>query len=462
VSVHGDLKASGFRPKKSFGQNFLTDANIARVIAHAGGQGLGTVVEIGPGGGALTEHLLALGVAVIAVEKDRELVPVLRERFAEALASGQLTLHEGDATEMDWGALFDGRTGPFGLVGNLPYAVTGALLQRASSLATVVDRATFMIQKEVALRLAAAPASEDYGALTVFVQASYHVKKAHAVPPSCFWPRPEVDSTVVVLTPLRPPRAEETPAFREAVKRAFAQRRKTLRNAWSGIYGLDREGLDARALAAGIALERRGETLAVEDFARFSEGAAASGLASALRGCLGRRHARANRGRLDHAIVPSRAGATAPLLVWIRWRGVAFEVHVRPRFSVAGRGFGESGWRATTDIAFGQQGGLRSGSHAPCSLHERCRSARPLAALAMGFFAVFEAFCLGRRADHSARRTRTSVRRSAAAHVVGSFRYASTTGSSRSSKRVVGNQCPMSARYVSESVAYEPWCTAIA
>lgn len=272
MSVHGDLKARGFRPKKSFGQNFLTDDNIARVIAHAGGQGLATVVEIGPGGGALTAHLLALGGLVIAVEKDRELVPVLRERFAAELSAGRLVLIEGDATELDWGALFVERPGPYGLVGNLPYAVTGALLQRASTLATVVDRATFMIQKEVALRLVAAPASEDYGALTVFVQASYHVKKAHAVPPSCFWPRPEVDSTVVVLTPLRPARAEETPAFRDAVKRAFAQRRKTLRNAWSGIYGLDREGLDERAKAAGIALERRGETLSVEDFARFAAG----------------------------------------------------------------------------------------------------------------------------------------------------------------------------------------------
>jgi 16S rRNA (adenine1518-N6/adenine1519-N6)-dimethyltransferase len=270
------LKDRGFRPKKSFGQNFLTDPNIARVIAHAGGEGLATVVEIGPGGGALTEHLLALGVDVVAVEKDRELVVVLEERFADAIAEGKLTLVSGDATELAWAELFAGRKGPFGLVGNLPYAVTGALLQRASTLANVVDRATFMIQKEVAWRLAAAPNSEDYGALTVFVQASYHVKKAHAVPPSCFWPRPDVDSTVVVLTPLRPPRAEETPAFREAVKRSFAQRRKTLRNAWSGIYGLSREAVDARAEAAGISLDRRGETLAVEDFARFALGEARS------------------------------------------------------------------------------------------------------------------------------------------------------------------------------------------
>lgn len=269
-SVRG-LKERGFRPKKSFGQNFLTDANIARVIAHAGGEGLSTVVEIGPGGGALTEHLLALGVTVVAVEKDRELVPVLEERFAAEIAAGKLSIHEGDATELDWAELFAGRQGPFGLVGNLPYAVTGALLQRASTLANLVDRATFMIQKEVAWRLAAAPATDDYGALTVFVQASYHVKKAHAVPPSCFWPRPDVDSTVVVLTPLRPPRALETPAFREAVKRAFAQRRKTLRNAWNGIYGLSRETLDARAEATGISLDRRGETLSVEDFARFAE-----------------------------------------------------------------------------------------------------------------------------------------------------------------------------------------------
>lgn len=266
-----ELKNRGFRPKKSFGQNFLTDANIARVIAVAGGSGLASVVEIGPGGGALTEHLLALGVHVVAVEKDRELVALLQERFELQIAGGLLDLREGDATELSWEDLLRGKRPPFGLVGNLPYAVTGALLQRASQLSTLVDRATFMIQKEVALRLAAAPGTEDYGALSVFVQASYQVKKAHAVPPSCFWPRPEVDSTVVVLTPMRPARAVETPAFREAVKRAFAQRRKTLRNAWRDVYGLTRDELEQRASAVGIDLDRRGETLSVEDFARFAE-----------------------------------------------------------------------------------------------------------------------------------------------------------------------------------------------
>ena len=249
----------------------MTDANIARVIAVAGGSGLASVVEIGPGGGALTEHLLALGVHVVAVEKDRELVALLQERFELQIAGGLLDLREGDATELSWEDLLRGKRPPFGLVGNLPYAVTGALLQRASQLSTLVDRATFMIQKEVALRLAAAPGTEDYGALSVFVQASYQVKKAHAVPPSCFWPRPEVDSTVVVLTPMRPARAVETPAFREAVKRAFAQRRKTLRNAWRDVYGLTRDELEQRASAVGIDLDRRGETLSVEDFARFAE-----------------------------------------------------------------------------------------------------------------------------------------------------------------------------------------------
>ncbi len=127
-----------------------------------------------------------------------------------------------------------------------------------------------MVQAEVAERLAAEPDTEAYGALTVFVQAAFAVKKILTVKGGAFYPRPEVDSAVVLLIPHRPRKAAETEAFRALVKGAFGARRKTLRNAWKGIFGWSREELEAKATAAGISLDARGETLGVEAFARLA------------------------------------------------------------------------------------------------------------------------------------------------------------------------------------------------
>jgi 16S rRNA (adenine1518-N6/adenine1519-N6)-dimethyltransferase len=260
----------GLHPKKSFGQNFLVDASIAERIAELACGGGGTVVEIGAGLGALTEPLLARAAKVVAIERDRDLCPILRESFAEPIASGKLDVVEADAKQADLAALL--RSGPFPrcLTGNLPYQLTGPLLEIATSVVEAVDRAVFMVQIEVADRLVAAPGSSDYGALTVFVSAAFEVSRALKVNRGAFQPRPGVDSAVVLLVPHRPPRARETDAFRNAVRAAFAQRRKTLRNAWSKLGAPDQ--IAARAKAAGIDLDRRGETLNVEEFARFAEG----------------------------------------------------------------------------------------------------------------------------------------------------------------------------------------------
>jgi 16S rRNA (adenine1518-N6/adenine1519-N6)-dimethyltransferase len=260
----------GLHPKKSFGQNFLVDANIAERIAELAASGGGTVVEIGAGLGALTEPLLARAAKVIAIERDRDLCPILREAFTEPISSGKLHIVEADAKQADLGALL--RSGPLPrcLAGNLPYQLTGPLLEATTALGDVIDRAVFMVQIEVADRLVAAPGSSDYGALTVFVSAAFEVTRAMKVSRGAFQPRPGVDSAVVLLTPHRPPRARETDAFRAAVRAAFAQRRKTLRNAWSKLGSADQ--IAARATAAGIDLDRRGETLSVEEFARFAAG----------------------------------------------------------------------------------------------------------------------------------------------------------------------------------------------
>ena len=263
----------GYRAKKSFGQHFLTDLRVARTIAElATTPPGGTVLEIGAGLGALTTHLLARAARVVAVERDRDLVPKLIEAFAGPIAEGRLVVREADAAQVDLVAEIMDGPHPHVVAGNLPYAITGRLVQRTVEAAGAIDGAVFMFQKEVADRLAAHAGDDAYGALSVFTQAAFSVERVLVVKAGAFRPPPRVDSAVVAFSPLRPPRAEETTRFREAVRRAFAARRKTLRNAWKGMYGITPEELAERAKAAGIDLDARGETLPVEAFAAISRG----------------------------------------------------------------------------------------------------------------------------------------------------------------------------------------------
>ncbi len=262
------LRERGLTPKKSFGQNFLQDAAISERIAELATTPTGgTVLELGAGIGALTAPLSDRASRVIAVERDRDLVPVLSELFAGA---SHVTVLEADAAQLDWVTLLDGTPRPHVIAGNLPYQITGRLIEQAVHAATRIDRAVFMVQREVADRLAAQPDDDDYGAASVFAQAAFTVERALKVPSGCFFPAPNVDSAVVVLTPLVPPRATETRAFQEVVKRAFGQRRKTLRNAWKGLFGWSMSELEAHAVQAGIELTVRGETLAIEAFAAMA------------------------------------------------------------------------------------------------------------------------------------------------------------------------------------------------
>lgn len=258
------LRERGLAPKKAFGQNFLQDATAAeRIAALATTPPGGTVLEIGAGLGALTMPLAARAAKVIAVERDRDLVPVLRELTA---ATPHVAVLEANAVELDWAALLADGPPPRVVAGNLPYAITGRLVAMAVHAAPHLDRAVFMVQREVADRLCAAPGGKEYGALSVFTQAACAVERALKVPAGAFYPAPQVDSAVVTLTPLRPPRAAETPAFRELVKRAFGQRRKKLRRAWRGVLGLSDAELAEHAGAVAIDLDARGETLAVDAF----------------------------------------------------------------------------------------------------------------------------------------------------------------------------------------------------
>jgi 16S rRNA (adenine1518-N6/adenine1519-N6)-dimethyltransferase len=264
------LREAGLRPKRSFGQSFLVAEPIARAIAAAcvrdDETGRARVVEIGAGTGALTRLLAERARSVVAIERDRDLVPLLEREFADTPVPVRVV--EADAQTVDLASLLgeEEAGSPRVLCGNLPYVITGQLMRRAGEQASRLERAVFMVQDEVADRLAAKPGTKDYGALTVFIRAAFDVRRILRAPPGAFHPPPEVTSAVVELVPARPPRAKETDTFRALVRAAFETRRKTLRNAWSRVAPAAR--VQAAAAKAGVSLDARGETLDVEAFAR--------------------------------------------------------------------------------------------------------------------------------------------------------------------------------------------------
>ncbi len=175
----------------------------------------------------------------------------------------------GDAASIDLEALAARAGGKITVAGNLPYAITGAILRHLVEHRRLLDRAVIMVQREVRVRLVSPPGTKSYGALTVFVRAAFEIEPVRIVKPGAFHPPPKVDSAVVRLVARERPLAEETDAFRAVVRGAFEQRRKTLRNALLGAYR-DPARVDAALAAAGIDGKVRGETLSVEDFDRLA------------------------------------------------------------------------------------------------------------------------------------------------------------------------------------------------
>jgi 16S rRNA (adenine1518-N6/adenine1519-N6)-dimethyltransferase len=272
IDARALLRAANLSPKRSFGQNFLVAERIVRGIAAAcvpeAEIGRARVLELGAGLGALTSELLVRAKHVTAVERDRDLVPILARALEDAVHDGALSILEADAQAVEPGVVL-GEADPASarvLCGNLPYQITGRLLQLAVASASSVDRVVFMVQDEVAERLVASPGTKAYGALTVFVRAAFDVTRLFKVSPGSFHPPPDITSSIVRLIPVRPARAEETESFRALVRGGFGTRRKTLRNAWSGVAPA---ATIARVAAeANVSLDARGETLSVEDYAR--------------------------------------------------------------------------------------------------------------------------------------------------------------------------------------------------
>ena len=231
TEIRAALNSRGLRPLKQLGQNFLHDQNLANWLADhavAGIEAGATVIEIGPGLGALTSILLEKNLRLVALEKDRGLCVFLRERFAQEIARGSLDLREGDALEM----LPKLGVKPGVICGNLPYYISTPLLMECLRLPGNPARLFFLVQKEVGQRLASLPGNKTYGALSVLVQAGYAVSAVRTLPGSVFYPPPEVESVAVQLTPRSQPLVApvDRERFAAVVQRGFSQRRKKLSN----------------------------------------------------------------------------------------------------------------------------------------------------------------------------------------------------------------------------------------
>lgn len=247
-------------PRKRFGQNFLTDDSvIAAIIAAIAPQPRDPVVEIGPGLGALTRPLAACLDHLHVIEIDRDIIARLRTEFPP----DRVTVHEGDALQFDFGALGN----RLRVIGNLPYNISTPLLFHLARHVGAIRDIHVMLQKEVVERMVAAPSCAEYGRLSVMLQYRFDMERVLDVPPDAFHPVPRVESAVVRMTPFAqlPHPARDEATLGKIVAAAFAQRRKTLRNALRGYFkpgDFERLGVDA-----GL----RAQDLRVAEFVRLAD-----------------------------------------------------------------------------------------------------------------------------------------------------------------------------------------------
>jgi 16S rRNA (adenine1518-N6/adenine1519-N6)-dimethyltransferase len=260
------------RPKKALGQNFLTDKNVLSRIADACGITAGDrVIEVGPGRGSLTRLLEERGAQVVAVELDRELVPLLDGEFG---CRGNVEIVHADILETDLRQLLFSRwEGKWKVAANLPYNISSQVLIRFIDNCELFSRLVLMLQREVGERLIAPPACKEYGILTLFCRLHFDIYREFIVRPGSFYPVPKVDSVVLRFEPLPKPRADvgDEAFFRQVVKGAFGQRRKTLLNSLKSAALVPSEEMLTDVLS-GCRIDggRRGETLSLEEFAAVS------------------------------------------------------------------------------------------------------------------------------------------------------------------------------------------------
>ena len=251
-------------PRKRFGQNFLRDEAVIEAIASAIAPDKSHhLIEIGPGEGAITQALVSSGCRFDAIELDRD----LRTRLLASFSTyDNFTLHSADALQFDFASLQqDGQ--PLRVIGNLPYNISTPLLFKLLDYGPLIADMHFMLQLEVVERLAAEPGNKNWGRLGVMAQFQCEVEQLFEVPPEAFYPPPKVQSAIVRLTPRQTPRWAKVDRERltQVVSRAFAQRRKTLRNNFKNVL------TDAQLEAAGVDPNARAETLTIDDFVALTE-----------------------------------------------------------------------------------------------------------------------------------------------------------------------------------------------
>ncbi|MDH6365676.1 16S rRNA (adenine1518-N6/adenine1519-N6)-dimethyltransferase [Enterococcus sp. PF1-24] len=269
------LEEHGFSFKKSLGQNFLTDPNILRKIVEAADLSADVnVIEVGPGIGALTEHLAQAASEVLALEIDDRLIPVLADTLAPY--DNVQVIHQDilKANLKEVVTEFQAEK-PIKVVANLPYYITTPIMMYFLESDVVIDEMVVMMQKEVADRISAVPGTKAYGSLSIAVQYYMEASIAFIVPKTVFVPQPNVDSAILKLTRRPQPAVSVTneKEFFKLIKAAFQQRRKTLWNNLQHSYGKDeatKSWLAASLEVAGIDPQRRGETLSLQEFADLS------------------------------------------------------------------------------------------------------------------------------------------------------------------------------------------------
>jgi 16S rRNA (adenine1518-N6/adenine1519-N6)-dimethyltransferase len=276
LNVPALLRRFNLHPRKSLGQNFLIDETALGKVVAAGQVKPGdTVLEIGPGLGSLTRHLAAAAQRVVAVEVDAALLPVL-ELTLQGFSNVEL-IHS-DILRLDL-VRSAGLQPGYKVVANIPYYITSAVIRHLLEAPVRPDCIVLTIQREVAERIVAEPG--DMSLLAVSVQFYSTPRVAARLPAGAFYPRPDVDSAVVRLDvhpePIVP--VSDTDLFFRVARAGFSQKRKQLRNSLSGGLRLENSQVDALLAQAGIAPQRRAETLSLDEWARLTNAAAASGLA---------------------------------------------------------------------------------------------------------------------------------------------------------------------------------------
>ena len=272
INTNEILSQYDIRLTKSLGQNFLTDANIIRKITEAGELTQeDLVIEVGPGIGSLTVSLAQQAGKVIAVEIDKNLIPALKDTTGQFK---NITVIHEDILKVDIHSILQGWNGRVKIISNLPYYVTTPVVMMFLESNLPIERMVLMVQKEVALRMAAKPGTKDYGALSVGIQVSGTPKVLFQVSKNCFIPKPDVDSAVlrILLNGQLLEQIQDKAVFFNCVRAAFSQRRKTLLNAMSGApnWKLDKETVKGLIDTMGLKEMIRGEELSVEQFIALS------------------------------------------------------------------------------------------------------------------------------------------------------------------------------------------------